>query len=655
MRRAHFAGDLRTAEVLEAASRAPQAPPAKRPRIAETLIRVGAVARNKWDRVRARACYDEAAKILAGAGPEWEPLRASLDQAEASWLRAVDTDAAIARYQRALERRRRCLRSPSYPIADNLTWLGHAASGTRVNDAHGWLAEAQQELRALGLEASTLNAVIEGHLAGDKGGWVELESRLRAAATIFANARPLQLPGYARRSCPLDGYEALATAALHQGRFEEAWRLVERARGATHVDFAVLGLWRDEEPTTYRMVRALRKDLLEARDRLDRERTRVGQAWAATTWRLLMKTLELRAAIDRKEADYLRLHRPAEPSLTDVRKLLDSRSALVGWLVGVLSDSDAWAYVVRQSGPVVWKRLEPPRIGPVGTDKGWAMIGWASAWPLRVEFDTEIAEALRSWTALMVDPLLPELDGIEHLIVEQSSWFPIEAGIDDSGRFLGDRFDVTYVPSALHAVLTARRNRSRARREVASALAIAGPMAPAPNGWRRSLGERDDVLRVLRSSFPRQARGSENAPPPRRARSGSVALGFPRRRCSKRPPAPRASEGFGRRPPAGSTSSSRPIPSPTRAERCGLPLGTRQSTQSGRWDSRPRGDRAGMGLDAGLLTLSGWETGLAAGVWRGEGSASRSAARFGRPPGPDEPWPVEDRSTALSRTVSTAI
>ena len=317
-----------TEELLEAALEArrkllpPNDPASPRPSSA-----LASVARNKWDRVRARACYDEAAKILAGAGPRWEPLRASLDQAEASWLRAVDTDAAIARYQRALERRRRCLLVPVLPDRRQPDLAGPCGE-RHPRQRRPWLARrSAAELRALGLEASTLNgAVIEGHLASDKGGWVELESHLRAAATIFANARPLQLRDMLAEAVHLDGYEALATAALHQGRFEEALA-ARRARARHPCRLRCSGaLGRRGARHLSARVRALRKDLLEARAVSIASGHASVRPWCATTWRLLLKTLELRAAIDRKEADYLRFHRPAEPSLTDVRKLLDSRS-----------------------------------------------------------------------------------------------------------------------------------------------------------------------------------------------------------------------------------------------------------------------------------------------------------------------------------------
>jgi hypothetical protein len=401
--------------------------------------------------------------------------------------------------------------------------LAWTASHFRLKDADRWLLELGAELRGLGLETDTLKTNLEWILADRlvlDGRWTEAESHYRAAATIVANARANFLPGYSRATGRMFLHDMWAAAALHGNRFEEAWMLLERGRAATDVDFAVLGQWRDVSPDSFREIKSLREDLLKAKRRLASERSSGKSAWDVTTWRQLLETLELRAVIARKEADYLRLHRPTEPTLEEVQRLLGPRSALVGWLSASQFydqtgynpyQSEVWAYVIRKSGPLVWRRLEERRASPTEIRLSpWEVLDRATSWPLRIESDPEMENLMRVWTARYFDPLMPSLEGIEHLIVE-SAW-PIDVYIDGNGRFIGDRFDVTYVPSALQAVLAARRNSSRRDRspsagKIRSALAISGVSAPThPTSLASLAPDEEDTnpLRVLRATTDRQ-------------------------------------------------------------------------------------------------------------------------------------------------------
>jgi CHAT domain-containing protein len=90
----------------------------------------------------------------------------------------------------------------------------------------------------------------------------------------------------------------------------------------------------------------------------------------------------------------------------------------------------------------------------------------AAAWPLRVT-DTTLAARLGSAIyRLRIAPLEPELAGVTELIVvspDVDHGLPLEALCDTAGRWLGERFAISYTPSAYWSALRGERARSDAR------------------------------------------------------------------------------------------------------------------------------------------------------------------------------------------------
>jgi tetratricopeptide (TPR) repeat protein len=262
---AFLANDLRTAEeTLEAALTArTRTLGADDARVAETAIRRGMTARFKQDRATARRNYDEARRIL-DSQPGYEALRGALDQAEGDWIRGVNPAAPIDGYRTALERRRRALSAPSFPLADNLTWLGWGLARTgQREEAVPLLREARAQLDALGVADHTLRGTIDNLLADvalANGRTDESEELYRSTARIFERGRAKSPTGFLR--WPFEGLEMLALLAVREGRGEEAWSLLERSRGATLVDFVTLGSWRLFEPDTFLRYQQLRDELL---------------------------------------------------------------------------------------------------------------------------------------------------------------------------------------------------------------------------------------------------------------------------------------------------------------------------------------------------------------------------------------------------------
>src|SRR5262249_48385119 len=140
------------------------------------------------------------------------------------------------------------------------------------------------------------------------------------------------------------------------------WEMLERSRGATFVDFATLATWRERDPAGLRVVDALRREQLDVKREIALDRFRGGTGWDERTWRPTLRSLRLRARLDRLETDYLARNRPGDVDLERVRALLGPGEALIGWLdltvnaePGYGSEdcrSQGWGYVLRPDRPL---------------------------------------------------------------------------------------------------------------------------------------------------------------------------------------------------------------------------------------------------------------------------------------------------------------
>ncbi len=199
--------------------------------------------------------------------------------------------------------------------------------------------------------------------------------------------------------------------------------------------------------------------------------------------------------------------------LERVSETLADDEAMVTWASSpspVIAGNDPmWGCVVRHGRPVRWVRLDRvtssgPRTG--GTrDVLWGELIATARWPRRVE-DAHAASAMarrmwREWFA----KLEPELDGVAKLVVcapDLVAGGPLGVLQDDRGRWLGERFAISYSPSALlfvHERERASRDATRAK----AALLVGDPAyAPGdPERWARLPGSRDE-MRDIAARWP---------------------------------------------------------------------------------------------------------------------------------------------------------
>jgi hypothetical protein len=169
------------------------------------------------------------------------------------------------------------------------------------------------------------------------------------------------------------------------------------------------------------------------------------------------------------------------------RQPLPPRSALVGWLhatVGEYGRFDPeqvrfYAYVLRPGRPIVWVPLWSTH---TRDEYSRALEGWrdlidrlqrAASWRRHVDADPALGPAMRAWGKRNFEPLLPHLEGVDHLVMDRPM-YPGELLTLADGRSVGERF-------------------GRLLRSLCAG-------APAPGRAARKLGARSGARRVRPST-----------------------------------------------------------------------------------------------------------------------------------------------------------
>jgi hypothetical protein len=197
---------------------------------------------------------------------------------------------------------------------------------------------------------------------------------------------------------------------------------------------------------------------------------------------------------------------PAE-RLRRVQGALSPEVALVTWVrsrfAQLGANEPAWACVVRSEGPPHWVELEHTerRLVPALTlwAAYWSELRYASRWPVRLQASSRELRLAREMGDTWFAPLAPWLGGVREIVVfspELCAGGPLGALADDDGRWLLDRYAISYAPSATLYAL-AREHRRGWPRD-AAALVVGDPAYPQGSGrrWARLVGSRDEIAAV---------------------------------------------------------------------------------------------------------------------------------------------------------------
>ena len=437
------------------------------PRLARTYVYLARAARYRGELKTAVEHCRSGLALVDRNDPDQRRIVAELVDQEGNTMRWLEPSRSTGLLLQSLDLLRGSPGALDLRIAEQMTWIGWSLfhEGQR-RQAQIWLERAEHELRELGIERHSLLGVI-GTLRGDalalEGAWAAAEKAYRDGLAFLEASRDDHPPGFGREIMPLRGFDDLAVVQLKQGRTDAAWESLERLRNNFNYDFLVLSRWKGQDPASFADVRALRRELAALE-------SPPPTLTSGEDWQRLLRRLELQARLYRSEREYVRTHPPPPTTLARLQAALPEDTAYVGWVssrIGNRRDrstlpvlKSTWAYVVRRAGPVRWFPLVEATDSSAGFDRAVDGVFGAYldtvSWPLRVDLDPELDAATREVARTGFDPLLPALAGASTLVVELNESFPripLEVLPLEDGRRVGDRFTVSYVPSAAAYVL----------------------------------------------------------------------------------------------------------------------------------------------------------------------------------------------------------
>jgi CHAT domain-containing protein len=199
-------------------------------------------------------------------------------------------------------------------------------------------------------------------------------------------------------------------------------------------------------------------------------------------------------------------------SLERVQSHLTDSTAMVGWLTTYTKRNGiwaypAWTYVIRRHGPVHWFRIGAPSSS--GNESGITalnalvtMLREQSEWPVRMPADPELIEKAKEVYRELLLPLEPNLSGVTHLVIISAllGGGIAELLIDPSGVYVGQKYEISYAPSATLFVWL--REHAPPRRDPRGWRVLAvgdpGPRSTSASGGARSSlpGSRREVVHI---------------------------------------------------------------------------------------------------------------------------------------------------------------
>ncbi|HEX5133365.1 MAG TPA: CHAT domain-containing tetratricopeptide repeat protein [Candidatus Krumholzibacteria bacterium] len=461
-------------------------------RVAESLLRCASVARLANETQRSRELTLDAICLLDPEDRGDRPVLSRAFASEANWYRWVDVTVSRERFIDALETSRRDLPSPSFESADNATWLGWTLLHRGEHDlARYYLEQGRLELQALGIENHSLVGTIisaEADLDALDGNWADAETGYTRSTAIFERVRRER--GELSTDLPLHGYNLLALMQVKQGRFDDAWHSLERYKGQISGRLIAIG--------RSRAARADAAGLAELREQLGRNDAlarvrKESPGLSRETWQKLIQYMQLTVRLEAGRSEVLREAPLPDGDIDQLRARLRPDDAYLGWLEASVGNdlsrsqgkilTEAWVYLIRKDRPVEWRQLysidsDSAEYTPQGDYM--AIARRASEWRLRLHADPALTALADEIAQVQLHGILDDVPDGTHLIVEfptRGPWVAVEAMRDNDGRYYGDRYSVSYTPSAavFELLSTPRRDVS----EALSVLAVGDPVFDA--------------------------------------------------------------------------------------------------------------------------------------------------------------------------------
>lgn len=436
---------------------------------------------------------DEARCILESIGENESDEYARYLWGKGNWYRWSNQQTSLAYMDAGRDLREELSPGRSRDAADMTAWVGWTELHLGHHDrARVLLEESRAMFLDLGLaDNSTLGTVYAslGDLSTLDGNWANAEKLYRQGIKCFQIAWSKR--GATSKNVPLEGFQLLALSQVRQGKYEDAWRSLQRYRAGQALRASVGSAnWRVNHDPDYDGIRRLYDQLIHTRASAEvlKETPHV----RPETWTALVNQLTLTARCSRAETEYALKHPLPEASLDQLRYHLDDHTAYVGWLDAKVADylsastgpflNARWMYVVRRAGRIEWtpiyefKTRADAAVRLQGRDFN-AIMNRAALWRERLDVDPDLAALSKGIYGLVFGPGLFDLPNVNRLVAEVAvydDWIQTDALIDPNGHYLSERYAFSYSPSA--AIYVALSEAKPHRKERPTVLAIGDPV-----------------------------------------------------------------------------------------------------------------------------------------------------------------------------------
>jgi CHAT domain-containing protein len=361
-----------------------------------------------------------------------------------------------------------------------------------------------------------------------QGDYAGAEPVLADAARAYDAARTRAGTGLKRAMFLASPYPHLAAVKMALGRAEEAWPAAEKGQARLLADLLLAAEERNLSPaesatedSMRRILGKLERELAVCRRSALEDSTGESASRAENARDALLAAESEWSAFQQELAAKYPLTEGEIFPLARVQAALPEDAALIGWLDVRFGrdDGDSWCYAIRSRGPVAWERTgsRPVEEGLRAASARTRSFGARLADPASPDAVVR-RESHQLWLE-RIAPLRHALEGVEAVIVVPSGAMlgvPVETLVDDEGPLVGDKYAVSYAPSAtLYAWLVEQADREGgsgallvgdppynpthlAAMEGEAVVALASvEQAPGTETLRSALAGNEEVLRAL--------------------------------------------------------------------------------------------------------------------------------------------------------------
>ena len=291
------------------------------------------------------------------------------------------------------------------------------------------------------------------------GNYASAESTFSQAAIVYEAARLRAGSGYTPATFhEASPYRGLACTRLAMGEFTGAWPAAERDLGRKLADLLSSAGHRSltsseaaEEDSLKMALGTMESELYVFREAAITDTTAATRDCVAEARNQLIDAKANWGRFQHMITNKYPVSEGRAFPLERVQAVLDGRTAIVGWL-DVKERKDefvSWGYVIREQGSVVWERVGTstgPSTSPFERMRDFrAVLTNATGTASDIEDNTK-----EIWNE-RIGPLSHALAEVENIVVIPSGamlGIPVEVLIDGEGVPFGERYVVSYAPSA---------------------------------------------------------------------------------------------------------------------------------------------------------------------------------------------------------------